>query len=82
MKKLGVIVLSLAFASTAAYAAGNNDKHAAATGSNDTVKRVVVDFKGKPPYKRTVETLSVTDIAALEANAGSADGRSGKLFTR
>lgn len=65
MKKLGLLVAGLLFASSSVYAAGSHDKHAAATGSNETVKLMVVD-KTRKPFKRTLETYTVTDIAAME----------------
>lgn len=34
--------------------------------SQDTVKVQVVDYSGKPPFKREVMQLSVTDVAKLE----------------
>ncbi len=65
MKTLGILVSGLMIASTSVYAAGDNDQQAAATGSNETVKLMVVD-KTRKPFKRTFETLTVTEIAALE----------------
>ena len=37
--------------------------------ADNTVKVVEIDFKGKPPFKRTVSRLPVADVAALEAAA-------------
>ncbi len=75
MKKLGLLVAGLVFASSSVYAAGNHGKHAAATGSNETVKLMVVD-KTRKPFKRTFETYTVTDIAAMEeARSNSIDAR-------
>ena len=39
---------------------------AADSNSDDLVKIVTVDYKGKPPFKRRVETLPMADIAAME----------------
>ena len=79
MKKMGLLIAGLLFASSSVYAAG--DQHAA-TGSNETVKLVVVDKTSKP-FKRTVETYTVTDIAAMEAarTNDAADSRD-RLFAK
>ncbi|MGR8948019.1 MAG: hypothetical protein ACU84Q_08230 [Gammaproteobacteria bacterium] len=37
------------------------------SGSRQMVTVIDVDFKGKPPFKRSVETLPMQDLAALEA---------------
>ena len=80
MKKMGLLIAGLMFASSSAYAAG--DHHAAATGSNDTVKLVVVDKTSKP-FKRTVETLTVTDIAAMEeARTNNAADPRDRIFAK
>ena len=80
MKKLGLLIAGLVFASSSAYAAG--DQHAAATGSNETVKLVVVDKTSKP-FKRTVETYTVTDIAAMEeARSNNAADSRDRLFAK
>ena len=63
MKKLGLITLSLVFLSTPAFA-DNND--VAKNNSYETVKVVKVDRTGKPPYKRTIQNIRVTDVAVLE----------------
>lgn len=68
MKKLSLLVAGLLFASSSVHAADNNNHDSSATASNETVRIMVVD-KTRKPFRRTIETLTVTDIAALE-NAG------------
>ena len=34
----------------------------------EEVKIVTVDYKGKPPFKRRIETLPMSDVAALETS--------------
>lgn len=58
MKQLVLFTLSVLFLSMPAFAENNN--------SYETIKRMTVDRTGKPPFKRTIETIRVTDIAALE----------------
>ena len=63
MKKLSLFALSLVFLSTPAFA-DNND--VAKNNSYETVKVVKVDRTGKPPFKRTIQNIRVTDVALLE----------------
>ena len=63
MKKLSIFTLSLVFLSMPAFA-DNND--VAKNNSYETVKVVKVDRTGKPPYKRTIQNIRVTDVALLE----------------
>lgn len=35
--------------------------------SDDTIEVQVVDYSGKPPFKRKVVTMSVNDVAQLES---------------
>lgn len=66
MKKMGLVIAGLLFAaSSSANAADDKDQHAAATGSQETVKIMVVD-KTRKPFKRTFETYTVAEIAAME----------------
>jgi len=62
MKQLGLFILSLVFLSSPVFA----DNNVANNSSYETVKVTNVDRTGKPPFKRTIETIRVTDIAALE----------------
>lgn len=83
MKKLGLFALSLVFLSTPAFADNNVDKYVANDSSYETVQRMNIDRSGKPPYKRTVETIRVTDIAALELEEShntSADSKARNAF--
>lgn len=73
MKKLGLFILSLVFLSTPAFAENNSDEYVA-NSSYETVKRMNVDRSGKPPFKRTIETVRVTDIAALELEENTSSG--------
>ena len=66
MKQLGLFTLSLVFLSMPAFADNNNEQYVANNSSYETVKITKVDRTGKPPFKRTIETIRVTDIAALE----------------
>ncbi len=63
MKKLGLFTLSLVFLSMSAFADNNV---VAKNNSYETVKVVKVDRTGKPPFKRTIQSISVTDVALLE----------------
>lgn len=63
MKKLGLFTLGLVFLSMPAFA-DNND--VAKNNTYETVKVVNVDRSGKPPFKRTIQTISVADVASLE----------------
>jgi hypothetical protein len=63
MKKLGLLTLSLVFLSMPALA-DNSD--VSKNNSYETVKVVKVDRAGKPPYKRTIQNIRVTDVALLE----------------
>ncbi len=60
--KLGVI-----FSSLVAFSALGLSAETAPTVTNDTVDVQVVDYTGKPPFKRKVVSLSVNDVAQLEA---------------
>ncbi len=63
MKKLSLFALSLVFLSMSAFA-DNSD--VAKNNSYETVKVVKVDRTGKPPFKRTIQNIRVTDVALLE----------------
>lgn len=56
--------LKLACAGLALLAA--NSVTAAAECTDNCVTKVVTDFSGKPPFKRTIEKLAVVDIAEVE----------------
>ncbi len=60
--KLGVI-----FSSLVAFSSLGLSAEAAPRVTNDTVDVQVVDYTGKPPFKRKVVSLSVNDVAQLEA---------------
>jgi len=63
MKKLSLFTLSLVFLSMPAFADSND---VAKNNSYETVKVVKVDRSGKPPFKRTIQNIRVTDVALLE----------------
>ena len=63
MKNLSLYALSLVFLSMPAFA-DNND--VAKNSSYETVKVVKVDRTSKPPFKRTIQNIRVTDVALLE----------------
>jgi len=54
-----VTAISLGFTATAAQALP--------AVSDDTVEVQVVDYSGKPPFKRQTITMSVSDVAQLES---------------
>lgn len=63
MKKLSIFTLSLVFLSVPAFA---DNGGVAKNNSYETVKVVKVDRTGKPPYKRIIQNIRVTDVALLE----------------
>ena len=54
-----VTALSLGFAATAV--------HAMASSTDETVDVQIIDYSGKPPFKRKIVSLSVNDVAQLES---------------
>ncbi|MBU3022362.1 hypothetical protein [Aestuariibacter sp. A3R04] len=64
--KLLVFFISSTLSFTAISAANANPSNA----SQDTVKVQVVDYSGKPPFKREVIMLPVADVAKLENAQG------------
>lgn len=63
MRTILVILASAVLAATA-QASGQAGDYTATT--PETVRVWTVDTRGKPPYKRRVEELPVTDLAAKE----------------
>ncbi|MFV0276413.1 MAG: hypothetical protein ACK5HY_04410 [Parahaliea sp.] len=58
------------------------DASAAAGEPVQTVTVWTVEMKGKPPFRRSREVLTVTDAAALEVATGHSANNSGKLKGR
>ncbi|MFZ8198377.1 hypothetical protein [Alteromonas portus] len=54
-----VTALSLGFSATAV--------HAMALSTDETVDVQLIDYSGKPPFKRKIVSLSVNDVAQLES---------------
>ncbi|WP_116367589.1 hypothetical protein [Parahaliea mediterranea] len=77
MRKL---LLTITAASLATLGLGSaaqaNEVNAQAAEKPQTVRVHSVDMKGKPPYKRSTDVLSVSDAAALEV----ADEPAGKAL--
>jgi hypothetical protein len=63
--KLRYLVGSLITAVSMSFAA--NSAQAMTNPTGETVDVQVVDYSGKPPFKRTVVTMSVDDVAQLES---------------
>ena len=58
--KFALTLASFALASSmSTFAMASNDK--------DTIDIQVVDYSGKPPFKRVVKTVPISDVAQLEA---------------
>lgn len=64
MKKL--VIATAALLSTGTALASDPAQNETAESQRDTVQVHTVNMSGKPPFKRTTETLTVTDAAALE----------------
>ncbi|AEA98972.1 hypothetical protein [Alteromonas mediterranea] len=63
--KLRYLVSSLFTAVTLSFTA--NAAQAMPASTSDTIEVQVVDYSGKPPFKRKVVSMSVNDVAQLES---------------